>query len=178
MNAYAFLSRLRHSSIRRRAGVLLLVLVWGSVVMAGEVHDAAKSGELAKVKELVKASPDLVFSKDNEGATPLLVAVKSGHRDVAAFLLANKAEVNTKYKDETFSGNGYSGIKLGGTPLHCALVKGDKEMVTLLLSNKADVNIKDGIGQTPLHGAAWVGNKEMAELLLACKADANASSRA
>ncbi len=156
--------------IRRSAAVLLLTLASGSIALCGEIHDAAKSGELAKVKELLKTSPELVFSKDDEGATPLLVAVKCDHRDVAAFLLANKADVNAKGKDEVFGGlGGMSGIKLGGTPLHWAVMKGDREMVALLLTNKADVNIKDGIGQTSLHEAAREGDKDMTEMLLACR---------
>jgi ankyrin repeat protein len=161
----------------RRSTVLLLALVWGRLALAGEIDDAARRGDLAKVKELVKASPKLVFSRDNKGETPLLVAVKAGQRDVAAFLLANKADVNAKGKDRVFRGEGLSGIELGGTPLHWAVLNWDKEMVALLLTNRANVNIRDGDGDTPLHEAAQVGTKEVTELLLAWKADVKAASK-
>ena len=35
------------------------------------IHDAAESGDLEAVKALVRANPDVVFSKDRNGLTPL-----------------------------------------------------------------------------------------------------------
>lgn len=160
---------------RLRHAVLLLLGTWIILANAGEIHEAAKRGEISKVTELVKTHPDLILSRDQEGATPLLVAVKAGHTNVAEFLLANKADVNTKGKDEAFSGNGASVIRLGGTPLHWAVIKEDKPMVLLLLTNKADVNIRNGVGETPLHEAARAGTKEMTDLLLDWKANVKAA---
>lgn len=172
MNVRWFPRRLWH--FLNRFAILLLALVWTNLAVASEIHDAAKRGDLARVKELVKASPDSVLSRDAEGATPLLVAVKASHRDVVAFLITKKADVNTKGKDEPFSSDGLSGIKLGGTPLHCAAGDGDIEMLALLLTNKADVNIRDGIGETPLHQAVRVGKREATKVLLASRADVKA----
>jgi ankyrin repeat protein len=59
------------------------------------------------VKRLLKRDPDLVFTKDGKGATPLHVAASGGHAEIVAFLLANKADVNTKDNN-------------GQTPLDCA----------------------------------------------------------
>lgn len=70
--------------------------------------------DLAKVRTLLQANPKLVFSRDNDGNTPLIMAVKSNHRDVAAPLLTNKADVNARGKDESFTGQGFSGMALGG----------------------------------------------------------------
>ena len=71
MNMHSFFSRLCHSPIPRRAAVMLVALAWSSLAFCGEIHDAAKDGDLEKVKALLKDNPDLVFSKDNDGATPL-----------------------------------------------------------------------------------------------------------
>ena len=60
------------------------------------VSDAAKNGDLRMVKVLLKRNRDLVFSKDERGATPLFWAAFYGHKDVAEFLLANGADVNAK----------------------------------------------------------------------------------
>jgi ankyrin repeat protein/tRNA A-37 threonylcarbamoyl transferase component Bud32 len=129
----------------------------------GNIHDAAKSGDLEKVRLLLKDNPNLVSSKDNDGDTPLHLAVLKSHKDVAELLLANKADVNAKSDN-------------GGTPLHIAAYFGDKEIVQLLLASKADVNAKDNSGATPLHVTAQEGRKEAAELLLKSKADVNAKN--
>ena len=63
---HSFFSRLSHSPIPRHAAVTLVVLAWSSLAFCGEIHDAAKAGDLEKVKALLKDNPDLVFSKDNE----------------------------------------------------------------------------------------------------------------
>ncbi len=70
----------------RRAVVALLVLVWSSLAFCDEIHDTAKSGDLEKVKALLKASPDLVLSKDARGYTPLHLALQKGHKDVVELL--------------------------------------------------------------------------------------------
>ena len=107
--------------------------------------------DLAKVRTLLQANPKLVFSRDNDGNTPLIMAVKCNHRDVAALLLTNKADVNARGKDESFTGQGFSGMALGDYPLHWVAMFGDKDMVKLLLTNGADLNLKDN--GTPLHWA-------------------------
>ena len=59
------------SLIFHRAIVLMIILAWSSLAFCGEIHEAAKGGDLEKVKALLKANPDLVSSKDQAGATPL-----------------------------------------------------------------------------------------------------------
>ena len=66
---------------------MLVALAWSSVAFCGEIHDAAKSGDLEKVKALLTGNPNLVFSKDNNGETPLHDAVVTGHKDVAELLV-------------------------------------------------------------------------------------------
>jgi ankyrin repeat protein len=147
-----FFNRLHHSLILRLATVMLVALAWSSPAFCGEIHDAAQDGALRKVKALLKDDPDLVFSRDRDGMTPLHWAEQGGHKDMAALLLANHAEVNTKDNK-------------GMTPLHWAEQEGHKDMAELLLANKAEVNAKDKNGWTPLHYAAAYGRKDMAELL-------------
>lgn len=83
------------------------------------IHDAAANGDLAEVKELLGDNPELVFSRDSKGETPLHLAAYTGHKDVAAFLLANRAEVNAKDNS-------------GMTPLHLAELYGYSDVVELL----------------------------------------------
>src|SRR5207249_1437675 len=84
-----------------------------------EIFDAAKSGDLAKAQALLKDNPDLVSSKDKDSAfTPLHWAAFKGQKDVAALLLANKADINAKDND-------------GYTPLNKAASKEQKDVVEL-----------------------------------------------
>jgi ankyrin repeat protein len=142
--------------------VMLVALIWSSLAFCGEIHDAAKAGDLEKVKALLKANPDLVNSKDKEGETPLHLTVSWGKhgKEIAELLLTNKADINA--------------MDLHGTPLHYAAAKGDTNMAALFLANKADIDAKDNGGGTPL-GWAVVNNREdMVELLLTNKANVNA----
>lgn len=141
-----------------RFGALLLVSAWlaaGTAGLCGPIHDAARSGDLAKVEALIKAHPELVSAKDEQyGQTPLEIAAFNGHKDVAEFLLANKADVNAKAKN-------------GSTALHLAAAKGDAGIVELLLANNADVNALDNEGWSPMHSAVFWSQKETADLLAA-----------
>src|ERR1035441_6479191 len=164
MNTHSCCSRDYRSPIPCRAAALLVALAWSSLVFGGEIHEAAKAGDLKKVKALLKDNPELVFSKDTNGITPLYWAADRGNKDVVELLLASKAEVNAKAND-------------GRTPLHAASAHDDhRDVVELLLANKAEVNAKDKDGWTPLHFAALVGHKDVAELLLANRADVNAKT--
>ena len=159
-------SGLCRSHVLRCAAVTLLALAWSTVAFCGEIHDAAKAGDLDKVKELLKSSADLVSSKDGYGMTPLHWAaslrdprlstprayVVSPTPEVAELLLANKAEINAQ--DDT-----------GSTPLHVAAAFGRRDVAEVLLAHGALVNIRDKNGRTPLSVAVLLGHKNVAELL-------------
>jgi hypothetical protein len=49
-------SRLCHSPIPRCAAVLLVALAWSSLAFGGEIHNAAKNGDMEKVKALLKSN--------------------------------------------------------------------------------------------------------------------------
>jgi ankyrin repeat protein len=145
-----------------QTAVTLVALAWSSLAFCGEIHDAARAGDLEKVQALLKVNPDLVSSKDDKfGGTPLLFAAEKGRKDVAEWLLSHKADVDAKAID-------------GETPLHFAAELGHKDMAELLLAHGANINATNRDGYTPLHAAALAGHKEVVELLLAKKADVNA----
>uniref|UniRef100_A0A8C7QJH9 ZU5 domain-containing protein n=1 Tax=Oncorhynchus mykiss TaxID=8022 RepID=A0A8C7QJH9_ONCMY len=85
--------------------------------------------------------------------TPLHMACRAGHYEVAEFLLTNAAPVDAKAKDDQ-------------TPLHCACRMGHKELVTLLLEHKANPNSTTTAGHTPLHIAAREGHTQTTRILL------------
>jgi len=165
MSALSFSSRDANSPLFRSAVLTLsalFALSWGSAAFCGEIHDAARNGDVAKVQALLKDHPDWVFSKDSAGETPLHLAAAKGFEDVARLLLVHKAKVNAQDSD-------------GRTPLHLAAQGGHKGVLELLLASNAEVNAKDNKGWTPLHFAASLGRKDVAEMLLADRAEVNAA---
>jgi ankyrin repeat protein len=116
--------------------------------------------DLEGIKDLLAKGAD-VNAKDDDGGTPLLIAVTLGNKEIAALLIANGADVNAK-------------DPRGTTPLHGAALRGHKEIVKLLIAKGADVNAKSVDGFTSLHRVVGRGHKEIVELLIANGADVNA----
>lgn len=161
--------------------ILLLLAMACVTARAGEIHDAVRAGDLAKVKQLLAYNPKLVKAREDNGDTPLLVAcepdlvklsdplqgkqmcARKNCIAVAELLLACKADVNAKRQD-------------GDTPLHCAVSYGNEDLVKLLLANKANANAKNWSGLTPLH-YAFGEDIEVVKLLLASNADVNAKDK-
>ncbi|MFC2146723.1 ankyrin repeat domain-containing protein [Acidobacteriota bacterium] len=138
-------------------GILFAFLVH---LWAGEIHDAAKSGDIEKIKMLLKKDPGLLNSKDDEGKTPLHIAAEHGRGDIAAFLVSQKADVNSK-------------TVFNLTPLHLAAAVGDTKTVELLIVNGARLNPLDIFNMTPLANAVSQGHTGTTALLLAKGADMN-----
>jgi len=122
------------------AAVVLLV----TTAFAGPIHTAAEKGDLAGVQAELDKGAD-VNKKDNDGMTPLLIAVTLGHKEIVELLIAKGADVNVA---DPFS----------MTPLHFAAVFGQKEITELLLAECADVDAKSASWGTPL---------DMAEMIVA-----------
>jgi ankyrin repeat protein len=138
--------------VNRLTIMFLIVLTCSIPAVCGEIHDAAKAGDLAKVKALLTDNPGLVNEKTEIGWTPLHTAAFCGHKDVVELLLAKGAKVNAK-------DNG------GETPLHWAATEGNKDVVELFLAKGAKVNAKDENSLTPLDLATGGVHRDVAELL-------------
>ncbi len=146
----------RPSRLRSFRFIAFMVLLSSSkLLLAGEIHEAVKNDDLAKVRSLINDTPDLVFSKDDDGFTPLHLAAANGYKDMAEFLLANKADVNAKDNSQS-------------TALHQAVAaRGEHaDLLELLITHKADVNAADTNGLTPLHYATLADNGKAVKLLL------------
>src|ERR1035441_8903076 len=124
------------------------------------IHDVVESGDLEKVKTLIKHNKNLVNRGDSAGHTPLHGASSRGQMDMTKLLIANGANVNAQ-------------SWRGATPLQFAAGDGRKEIVELLLANNADVNLEAKSGETALHNAAYDGHIEVVKLLLANGANVN-----
>lgn len=120
--------------------------------------DAAKKGEIERVKKLL--TEDNVNCRDEYGrnSTPLHLAAGYNHLDVVEYLLENKADVNAKDKG-------------GLVPLHNASSYGHVDVASLLIRYNSVINATDRWNFTPLHEAAQKGRTQVCSLLIIHGAD-------
>jgi ankyrin repeat protein len=129
--------------------------------LAADVHEAAKTGDLQKVQELIKADPDAVNLKDNSGRTPLHWAARNDHLSVVRFLVENGADVNAE-------------DNRGIIPLYYSVWLGENyEIAECLVNSGADVNFKRDNDTSLLYLVSRDGREKIAELLIKNGADLN-----
>lgn len=150
--------------------LLLLMVLVALPISAAEIHEAAKSGDLEKIRTLVDADKSLLLLKDEQGKTPLHWATGRGQLEAIRLLIDTyKMDVNTRNANE-------------GTPVHVAASQAQTNALKLLVETyKADVNAKAKDGATPLHFAAiksLPGHLEAVRYLLDHGADVNAETHA
>lgn len=158
-----FSLQLPHSAgMRLLFPVLIFLLGSGCVATPEEkLRIAAMDGYLIRVERLL-ADGVHAETADERGMTPLHLAAKHGHRDVAALLLDHGAAMDQIRQD-------------GVTPLFLAAQEGRREIVVLFLEKGAAVNQQGRVGGvTLLHLSAYRGDQDMAALLLKYGADKNA----
>jgi ankyrin repeat protein len=133
----------------------------GAAAAEQRLMAAVVAGDLAAVRRLLDegAAVDArhpVVTGFNDAHTPLLVACRDGHLEIAEALLAAGADVNAT--EPTF----------GAVPLHKAVYNGHAGITALLVRTPGvDLDFQ-GItnGYTPLHDALWHGYEDCARLLL------------
>jgi len=140
-------------------GPVFLFLI--STVMAGEIHDAARNGDLDAVKTIIAENTNMINEKDDRDCTPLHFACDAGQMDMVRFLLANGADINAVDVD-------------GDTPLHWAALAGKTEIVPLLIKNGAFLNAVNKNHQTPFHYVVLSRLPEAVQSLLKYDFDINA----
>lgn len=142
-------------------GFLGILVIVSGTALAGEIHDAARSGDVILIKkQLEEGSP--IDQRDEKGRTALHLAAYNGHAETIHFLISNDADVNAQ-------ANGF----FQATPLHMAAERQQTPSVKILIEAGADIEAKTDLGFTPLLLAASVGHLETIALLLAQKADPN-----
>lgn len=158
--------------------------------LAGDIHTAAISGDVATIAALLDAGTP-VDAPDPNG-TPLIWALFGQQAEAARLLLERGADPNAD------SPNGWSPLVFavtmgeadlvaamlaGGadpdagavqTPLGAATEAGAEAMVAALLAAGADPRRRMAEGWTALHKAAETGDRAIARLLLDAGADVNA----
>ncbi|MCC6187440.1 MAG: ankyrin repeat domain-containing protein [Anaerolineales bacterium] len=131
---------------------------------APDIFEAAATGRVERVDELLASDPALANAFAPDGFTPLGLAAYFGQRACAEALLLQGANPNLAARNPTRV-----------QPLHSAVANRDaaagQALAELLLRHGADANAQQEGGYTPLHEAAFHGEQILAELLLAHGAD-------
>ncbi|XP_072249992.1 B-cell lymphoma 3 protein homolog [Leuresthes tenuis] len=115
---------------------------------------------LSVVLSLSPSSTSLEI-RNFEGLSPLHLAVRQGHQDLAKMLLDAGADINAM------------DIKSGQNPLMHAVENNNTDMVHFLIENGCDVNNQSYSGNTALHIACGRGQEETVRLLLKSGADSS-----
>jgi len=128
-----------------------------------ELWAAAKKGDLAEVKRLVKDGAPLEH-QDKDLDSVLNNASWKGHTKVVQYLIGKGARLESPNQNNL-------------TALHHASYKGHFDTVELLIKSKCNVNARSHKGNTPLIMAAKNGLTSTCRTLIEWGADINASNK-
>ncbi|XP_018054387.1 PREDICTED: protein fem-1 homolog CG6966 isoform X1 [Atta colombica] len=173
------------------------------------VYNAARDGKLKRLKVFLehrgKDEVGQLVGAKTHGATPLVMACRNGHYDVAEYLIEKcGADVeqpgSVVFEGETIEGApplwcaaaaGHLSLvkllvrrgakvnsitKTNSTPLRAACFDGHYDIVKFLVQHGADIEMANRHGHTCLMIACYRGHVKIAKFLLALKADANRKS--
>lgn len=149
------------------------------------IHDAAKNGDIDRIKELINVVPEMKNKMNERGMNPLHIAAANGRLDCVKWLAVSGVDL----AEETPTG--YTAMHLAAmnghvncmmilsamgstlscrtvdelTPLHLACMSGYVECVKWLVANRAKVDVVDSNGRTPLDIAEEYEHEDLVKLL-------------
>jgi ankyrin repeat protein len=145
--------------------------------------EAAKIGDLGKVRAMLADNFLLASQRAPSGESPLMTALYRGHHDVVAAIIDAGAEIDVfasaatgrvddlrhRIRHETVNAYAYD----GWTPLHLAAFFGHLDAARLLLDSGADLHAvsRNSLRNTPLHAATAGKHTGVAMVLLEHGAD-------
>jgi len=150
-----------------------------------DLLQAARAGDIERVKTLLKADPRLLVARDPMGNTALIIAVNSGHEALADLLfdagvepgLHEAAAIGDSDRVRAALDRDPEGLDTyspeGFTPLALAAHFGHLEVMRLLIDRGAEVNrvATHRLAVTPLHAALFGRQVDAALLLIERGAD-------
>lgn len=148
-----------------------------------KLHQSIESGNINKVKSILKKNPDLINKKGAFGLTPLHKSIYMGQSEISMFLIDSGADLNC---DAIFESNirklnsskdpyilydirsvvPHPSRSMDGTPLYLAIYMGQNNIAKYIIDHNVDINKESPQGWTPLHLSAYSWNYDMTETLL------------
>lgn len=129
------------------------------------LHQSCFNGQSEVVKVVLGKGEVDINAVNNDGETPLFVAVSRDNIYVSELLL-NAGALPDKSTNEGFA------------PIHAAALNSNERMVELLIKHGADINCRDIDGETALIIAAGKGMNNVVSELIEKGADVNCSDDA
>lgn len=149
------------TTLRTLSAFLILMLT----VLGGDAYGSAKGksemmlleavqeGDTARIRELLSSGAELE-TRDSSESTPLLIATRANHIEVARILINANADVNAK-------------DNIDDTPFLYAGAEGRNEILKMILATgKANLEDTNRYGGTALIPAAHHGHPETVRILL------------
>nr|XP_018910579.1 PREDICTED: uncharacterized protein LOC109039535 [Bemisia tabaci] len=164
-----------------------------SLIMSTPLHTAAMTGNVQKVRSLIKSGADINFKEPPYFVSPIFSAVQGKNKQVVDMMIKAGAELNVEADDhmtplgcavldgdlnitKLLVDNGarlHTRIYDNLSILHVAVARGHVEIVKYLIEKGIDVNAQTEDEETALHLAIKTKNKEIVKLLLDGEADTN-----
>ena len=129
-------------------GIGYLILMW----YGGQIFEAAKKGDVQKIKSILMTAPEAIGKTDGNIRTPLHISALRGQNAAVKLFIEKGAQLNARDRD-------------GKTPLFLAVESGDAESVKLLAAAGADRGIADKSGVTPQKLAEQTGKSDIIKIL-------------
>ncbi|KAH1026419.1 hypothetical protein HUJ05_000091 [Dendroctonus ponderosae] len=120
-----------------------------------------------------KEEVSMLVAAKTSGATPLVIACRNGHYDVAEYLIERCHADIEQPGSVIFDGETID----GAPPLWCAAAAGHMEIVKLLISHGAEVNTITRTNSTPLRAACFDGHLEIVKYLVQHGADIEVANK-
>ncbi|XP_044259128.1 protein fem-1 homolog CG6966 isoform X1 [Tribolium madens] len=142
------------------------------------VYNAARDGNLSRLKYYLhgnkgKEEVSMLVAAKTSGATPLVIACRNGHYDVAEYLIERCHADIEQPGSVMFDGETIE----GAPPLWCAAAAGHLDIVKLLISHGAKVNSTTRTNSTPLRAACFDGHLDIVKYLVQHGADIEVANR-
>jgi ankyrin repeat protein/L-ascorbate metabolism protein UlaG (beta-lactamase superfamily) len=169
------------------AALISVILFWTACpAQVEEIHEAARSGDIARLESLLEQDTALIDARDEDRHTPLHSAAAAGRVDAVMFLLERGADPDARNTADqspllyaafgNHAGIVEALIERGApfdyrdtrnmSPLMFASRQGSAEVVRLLVEKGAAFDEPGFRGRTPLHFAAMNGHVDIVEFLV------------
>jgi ankyrin repeat protein len=142
---------------------LCLVSSCFNILLAQDVFDAARKGNVKQMLALINLKHDTINATNQNGFTPLILACYYSQKEIVEILIKEGVDLEKNSPE--------------GTALLAAVYKGDIEITKMFLLHKVNINASNNEGNTALMFSVMSGNLEMVKLLLSHGADKNILSK-